>query len=274
MEENIFSDKFSTNMDSYHISAQKPKKNCQDYSIISEDSKLICLADGCGSSKNSEFGSLNLCHITKNIIDNEEDFLVSNIKNKIVEKMSMIDNLVGSDSQKFDSTLLFSIQRKNDIHSFMYGDGNIIVTNKENKIEYWKSAEFDCNAPYYLSYCLDKKRNDLYAQSGIKKHIKIYSETNECFNQKFTENIEECEYNIHPIDGINLFLITSDGISSFYNYKTGEKVQAIDVIRQIIDIKSRKGEFIQRRVKRVLQDFAKNDIYNYDDLSVCGFIVE
>lgn len=78
---------------------------------------------------------------------------------------------------------------------------------------------------------------------------------------------------IHNIKSIS---ICSDGISSFMHRKTGVPVDVFDVMCKATDISNPNGSFMQRTMGHspfgVMAQFAKENIYNTDDVSIGTFI--
>ena len=275
MDEKFFSDKYHIVSDSVYISAQKPQKSCQDYATHGEinESPFITIADGCGSSANSDLGARFLTLAAKTVFSNSKNINIDyhNFSEKILFLISKIFRDLELDKTCLDSTLLFSYIEKNSnyIQSFMYGDGYLISTDKTGKLKYVKSVEFPYNAPFYLSYKMDGDRLITYLESVCVKTIKDILNPNNSVAIDIMNRVTA----FNSLEEIEMFLMASDGIDSFYNYKTGEKIPPMEIIYMLIDVKSKKGEFLKRRVKRFVEDLQKLDIYNSDDLSVSGFMI-
>ena len=50
--------------------------------------------------------------------------------------------------------------------------------------------------------------------------------------------------------------------------KINENLDHLDIIRNLVDFKSFTGEFMERRLNKVLKTYSKLGINHYDDLSV------
>lgn len=280
MSENFFSEKYLITYDSIYLPAQKPQKNCQDYCLVGENDnfKYAIISDGCGSSKDTDFGSRLLVRLAKNYLEvfqyknNITSDILDDIKFKIINTAkNIIDNL-GMDHQCLDATLIISIIKDDSIYTYWWGDGSTIYVNNKFELISASSTFFDCNAPYYLSYELDEKNKESYLDSVKFKKVKTFDLTSESVLE-YNSNYEV--FNMFKIeDNTKCHIITSDGIESFFNCRTGKKIPSIEIIKELINIKSEKGEFIQRRVKSMLHSLAKRDIYNNDDLSVCAFLIK
>jgi len=280
MYENFFSDKFEVKMDCVFLSAQKPKKNCQDYCLVDENKffKYAVLSDGCGSSKDTGFGSQLLVQVTKSFLNSEKynDYSTFNnlrqLGNDVIFKCRDIIRSIPICEECLDATLSVCIITDDKILVNMYGDGSLIEVDKKNEIHFIKTISFDGNAPFYLSYNLNEKRKKSYFESFGNQRIDFYSRNGLSTLNDVEPNLPSLD--IGDLEDVSLIILTSDGIESFYNYKTGDRISSIDIAKELIDIKSKSGEFIKRRVRKIMDNFAAKDIYNSDDLSVCAILVE
>jgi len=269
-------------MDSIFIPAQKPPHSCQDYCIVGEtkDFKYAILCDGCSSSKDTDIGARLLAHACKQVLNIYSSCDIRGFlhvaKFEIIEKSYDISKSLNLNETCLDATIIISIFKDDKIYYIMFGDGNIIASNKENKVKLFQSISFDQNAPAYLSYFINSERHQVY-NSNIKfRKIKSYIDNNgiPIINEREDPIRFPRLLSFVEVDSTKCFFISSDGIESFYNIKTGEKIPSIDIVKELINIKSKHGEFLKRRVRRMMEDLAKKDIYNSDDVSVCGFIIE
>lgn len=278
--------KYKINSDCIYLPAQKPPKSCQDYAICSEyndPDPFLIICDGCGSSKNTDIGARLIAHCAKSyfqimskvngIFEYKEFGLAS-----VVTAFSA-SSILKVNEQALDSTLIFSyVQpvKHNDetfITTFMYGDGYVFSTGKDGNLNYYKKVSYKGNAPHYLSYKLNEKRYDKYKSDINQAHI-----DSKILDLNHVENRDVPIYE-QIISGVNIsrtqtLIISSDGIESFVDISTGEKIDFMEIINEICMFKTRKGEFVKRRVRRMLDDLAKKGIYNYDDISIAAFTIE
>ena len=177
-----------------------------------------------------------------------------------------IINSLELDKTSLDSTLIISFVYNDIIHTFVYGDGFIISIDKENKVEFTE-IQFKNNAPYYLSA---KVLYPSIYQSHVVEPNMIIKKSS-CEEMIF--NSDHPLYFEHDINKYKCIMIASDGLGSFRNYSSENHPSTQEVITNLCGIKNYNGEFIQRRVGRMLSDYAKNSIYHYDDLSVAGISI-
>ena len=64
--------------------------------------------------------------------------------------------------------------------------------------------------------------------------------------------------------------ISSDGLKSFRN-SSAQPILLMDVVREILAVKNYNGAFLQRRMTKMMKDFATKGIFATDDISVAGF---
>jgi len=255
----------------------KEHKICQDYSDTFQNnanriSNLIIVSDGCSSSNDTDIGSRIVARLARKIMsqfhfnfDNVEDSYIS--FGDILMNMAIpIVSALGLDRTSLDSTLIISFVYNNNILTFMYGDGVVITIDKKNNTRFTE-VQFKNNAPYYLSARV------IYP-SIYEKNV---TEPNMIVNHSTLETLYCAShyplYFSHNIDAYKCIIIASDGLGSFRNYSSENHPSTQEVITNLCSIKNYNGEFIQRRVGRMLSDYAKNSIYHYDDLSVAGISI-
>jgi hypothetical protein len=271
-------------MENYSISsdcifepAQRPHKVCQDYSICGKDPfPFLIISDGCSSSENTDIGSRIISHVAKANLDIIHENSANFSKQVICKSFGSILDL-HLDPSCLDCTLIVAYIINNEAVIMMYGDGHIFITNKEGKVRFHKKIYYNGNAPYYLSYKLDFYKDKIYKEynkSGIIGKVEIDTpfESNDKFLYDIKVDSENKSY--QSLDDTEFLIITSDGIESFFNYRTNEKIPEDGIINEISSFKNKKGSFVKRRINRMLSDLKEEDIYNSDDISVAAFHIE
>jgi hypothetical protein len=236
---------------------------CEDYCIHgTEPFPYVILADGCSSSKNTDVGARILTHTAKDKIKNRE-YVWSSIYNA-----KYIATALNLKEQCLDATLLvaYELPDSNFIQVEMYGDGAIINIAKDGKI-HWVDISYNNNAPYYLSYKLEAKRDAQYKKMGnikegtgvnyagqlIKTNLPLYEPYKLTIDKKTTSAI----------------LLATDGLNSFI--KNGQCLPTDAIVNQLTSFKNTNGAFIQRRCIRMISDLEKEGYHHVDDFSVGGF---
>jgi serine/threonine protein phosphatase PrpC len=268
------------NADCIYLPAQKPPKSCQDYAMSSiEDSMpFLVICDGCGSSKDSDIGARLLAHGSKEFfrqIQTEESVQYGSFGLATIVNAKSSITLLGLNNQCLDSTLIFSFLYEGTYsRTFMYGDGCLFVGNQDGLKSFIK-VSYKGNAPHYLSYKLDSKRYEAYQKNltfPVELEILNYGSYHQDKTLEYALSFElDFSHFLKPGD---VFIISSDGIESFVDITTGQKIEFQEVMSEICKFKNKNGEFVKRRVRRMLEDFSKKGIYNYDDISIAAFSIE
>lgn len=287
--QNDFSSKYKIITDCIYIPAQKPPKACQDYAKCSseyprnDETPFTIICDGCGSSNNSDFGARILAQTSLTFYEkllkfNIEDLDYSEFGEGVISLAKVSLDSLELNKESLDSTLIFSFIFNNKIHTFMYGDGHVFMFNKDHKFFIHRQTSFNKNAPYYLNYQLDFDRNNEYKKwigdSPIKIAFRFNPNDNYEEYNKVESSLETPNTNFVNLSDVETYITTSDGIESFVEILTGRKIPPTEIIKELINIKSKNGEFIKRRVRKMMDSLAEKGIYNYDDVSVAGFMIQ
>jgi hypothetical protein len=232
---------------------------------------LAVVCDGCSSSENSDIGSRLLSIIAKDAmceIFKRDLVYEEHIREYIIRKMIEVKKCCSFlNTTFFDSTLMIIVKPK-DFYArvLVYGDGVIFKKEKDSPNIELCEISFSHNAPYYLNYKTDFKRDSLYLKNSSEEI---------CCRTGFAIG----DHNIPVADAIPAFYtinggepdfigIASDGISQLLNRNTGTMLPTEEVIKNLTDFKTTNGQFVKRRVKRAMDEYAKNGIIPVDDLSL------
>jgi hypothetical protein len=234
-------------------------KVCQDYALHGKD--YIVVSDGCSSSKNTDLGARLLCLSAKAYLISEfqkNQMTASDFGSRVINSAKKMMDALFLEEQCLDATLLYAYVRGEDIIVGAFGDGNILIEYKTGHVDVI-NINFESGAPYYLSYQLNKERDEKYpiAFPGIMKVSP--------FALKYNDVIS-LSYHISDIKSVTLI---SDGYESFIKDKT--KKYEIDV-KEVIGFKNIKGDFLQRRVDKYLLQLKKQGIEHYDDLGLASMV--
>lgn len=242
----------------------------------------IILSDGCSSSKGTDMGARLLCHLAKQYIQfrtklpNTDTFHPDHHEMGmwIIHNAELAAKQLGLSNTALDATLIVAYEEhdKNSITVHFYGDGSVIHFSKKEMC--FGEIEYTKNAPYYLSYSIDPHRDDLFHKMAQDKIVKSYisGQTPLQTEDRFAYDSPSV-YNYKLDEEFNGLIIASDGITSFVKNGQG-LVPPGQYINMFNTFKTTKGEFLQRRVNKLLKDLAKENIYNADDLSVGAFLRE
>lgn len=263
-------------------------KVCEDY-IVSGDSPVpfVVLADGCSRSKDSEMGSRILCHLAKQYITYhgvkpDDEKYPENLGWWVIHNAEMVARQMGLKISCLDATLIVGYVLDNIFYAHMFGDGYILTQSKDNGSLLYEIqwVEYSKNAPYYLSYLIDRERAKKYHEMKISKHLHMvwapYGEKNA------SSHPIECAYDLpitfkQSMDKYNTVLMCSDGVASFFGQidRTNSKlVEVSDLLPELFGFKNTRGEFLKRRCNKYMKWLKKQDINHFDDLSVGAFLYE
>lgn len=230
----------------------KEHKICQDYATSGLDPfPYIIISDGCSSGIDTDVGSRILVQMAKKNINllnfNYEKFIET-----VIVQSKAITSLLGLAKESLLATLFIAINVENKLKILTIGDGAIFysINNKITLIEY----EYENNIPFYPIYLkkiLDNK-NNLLIKNGTETIIKEFS------------HINYLEIDLSEVF-VDWIMLSTDGIKSITN---GSEIK--DVFKEIVDFKSLKGDFIERKMKRVHKNFLKDGYQNDDDWTMAG----
>lgn len=255
---------------------------CEDY-VTQGNHPLpfVVLSDGCSSSENTDIGARILAHTVKKIIERylpvyyENDTLEWSLlpdykafgQMVIMEAQSVAD-LMNLPASALDATLLVAFHSNGVVHVYVYGDGYILLKDRAGQCGHIE-IEFTDNTPYYLSYWRDKKSFQAYQDNtGGLETLRISDSMQNVtsvlpFNQPLSFSFSLEQY--------ASVAIASDGLCQFYDTQAEKRLPVGTVAEAMLDFKGSEGEFVQRRMSRVLQGYADAGIFPLDDVSLGVF---
>jgi len=255
-------------------------KVCQDYAVVRDypDMSMAILADGCSGSPDSDVGARILVKATEAI---ERDKIVLSFTGEdYIESAFKASQQLEMPDICLDATLLMAKVQDGQFFIGCHGDGVIVRGFKDGGL-YIRSVAFRTSYPDFLSYKINPERKvvfDKINQGAYMNIAYIYPNGNIDIVVKEDIDIPECETG--STDNLSFIAIMSDGIHSFYERilegasMTNKPISHIDVIKDMFQIKGRKGEFIQRRVNRFRKDCEAKNWHNFDDVSVAVINLE
>jgi serine/threonine protein phosphatase PrpC len=270
------------NSDSY-FSIGSTHKRCEDYSLCGlksygaeNDASWALISDGCSGSPNTHVGSLliSICAEIRLKYHLSEE---SSFRSRLLSAIDIQRENLELNKECLDATLLFVQSTKNQYEVRAYGDGSILKLRNDGIIEL-TLIEYPSGAPLYLNYYLDDIRFEMYkSQYGLQRKIFKYiiGKDSETFTVTSDETgLPYIEEGI--IDDYKAIVVTSDGITSFAKYvnKQPEYIDSVFIARHIMDFKSIKGKFIERRINAFKDYCEKNLIKHTDDFSMAGISYE
>ena len=252
-------------------------KYCDDYACISDNiiTNMAIISDGCSSSYKSNYGSLILPQIYIDLILSNK----SNIgQEEIIYSANKCISYLNLPEQSLDATL-FAIyieqNTSNKYRIFCSGDGSIIKITKDNHIEF-TYIEYPSGAPLYMNYYSNSRRLELYKEKyGFKRIIHNYKVIDNIIvdYQSITDETGESYIESGNATDYKFIGVTSDGIASFVDADK-KLIENIVVVKELLNFKSYKGEFIQRRMNGFNKYCLDNGWKHSDDFSIAGIHID
>jgi hypothetical protein len=268
-------------------------KVCEDFILSGEVEgiQFIILSDGCSSSKDTDMGSRILCHITKKYLldrfkKTTEMPTASFLGFNVIHPAKLAAQMFELPPTCLDATLVVGIYEPlgKEIYVYAYGDMALAMETKDHKlkiidIEYVSDIEGASNAPYYLSYQLDEKRDENYHNMKVDKIIRTRVSPIMDFPKITIDDGCSVAYDyvqpmIFDANELKNILICSDGFSSFIEPGENGTVKSNPAIiaNEFLSFKNIRGEFLKRRAKRALKELEQiHKASHYDDLSIGAF---
>lgn len=265
-------------------------KICEDYTMhgIIQETPYIIVCDGCSGSDETDFGARLLARAAKeaiktlsqyykevNLLDNDFQLLFNNLEYEIRHNVKEMLNITYSSLSVIDATLLIAFNIKDQVFIYARGDGSFAykLNNGDLNIE---TIEFKSGAPFYLSYDLDYNNLKCYKNTKNDKKVLTSSifKNGNCINNTIENlNYDFRIFKVIPVKDLEFISLMSDGVSAFqYNSKyEGEKLTSKlttnEIVKNMIAYKNYAGEFVDRRMNRMMKDLSKEGIENFDDVS-------
>jgi len=262
---------------------------CEDYAIAGQVDNIsyAMVSDGCSASKEVDVGARILVHSAKEylkewITGNKEcitNFSLPNLTFSdfylpVIYPSYMTAKSLGLNSTALDATFLIALSDGVTTRVFAYGDGGIVVRYKSGIIEYF-NIEFQSGAPYYMSYAMDKTREEGYRKEFSQP---IMVRDGKMTNGNIDENSTPKSYGVHEIYSntswrfleVDFVAVMSDGINSYENMDTKDKILTAKILTDMTNFKNFNGQFVERRMKSFRKVCQKENIGHYDDISIAA----
>lgn len=255
---------------------------CQDYcvaGVTEEGVSYALLSDGCsdaGGLKSpgapfTDFGSRFVVRAAHQRVRYISEGAVP--LTEIATEAAAMARVARLPDLALNATLLGAIKApdSDNVLTWMAGDGLILTRLHGGEVCY-TALEYEANMPYYPSYLVDPDKDSQWrkysgkavARTGIRNAV-----TKEW--QVYTQETVPVPGWLQSFSAkdIDLILLFSDGVTSFYNDAPVDLHAALD---QILDFKGGYvGQFLSRRCNSFLTRFCvANNWKHMDDLAVAG----
>ncbi len=274
--------------------------DCQDFAIsgmINQTLGYAILADGCSQShaqcSEVDFGARMLCYSARVVLTEmfkdrttlNEAFTPEEIKSIGLKSIVMAEEhrkRFALHPSAIDATLLVCVSDGNRHNIVLFGDGGVVYRIGEKLV--LNSVEFHSGAPFYLSYCLQDSKMQSYNDSvtdtlvegtslyinGQENPVKQTQQIIGPFNLDFYYRTSSS-----IVDPVSFVALTSDGVFSFVRPHAEYpdiicRLDAEKVIPDMFGFKNTHNGFVDRRMKRFLDDCSKTKTMHTDDISVAA----
>jgi hypothetical protein len=179
---------------------------------------------------------------------------------------------MGLDDGVLDATLLIAWCDGATIHIHLYGDGCIAVRRADGGVATIQ-VEYAENAPYYLSYLLHPQRGLLYQEAigdpATAQRVHYQSDAGETTRREHFDAPTVFSFDLATFPTV---AVATDGLDSFVDAKTGQRLNLLAVAREMLDFRNLDGAFIQRRLRETLIEYAQRQVFCCDDIGLGAFI--
>lgn len=250
-------------------------KICEDYAVAGQLGHRVyaIIADGCSSSLDTDIGARFLVKALQQTLSTGND--VESYKASIIAALHVAYSsakVLEMPARSLDATLGLLVVDEGRLMVFLTGDGIVARRLKDGSILH-TVVDFEGNAPYYLSYGLDSNRYEQYRiEYGGRRKMHLPDPDGSIW-PKIDVDIEEQIAYIPIIDPeeVDSVAIFSDGIQTFSG---PDKPSLQQIIAECMSFKNTKGEFVQRRCKRALKEYAAKGLVHQDDFSMAAINME
>jgi hypothetical protein len=259
---------------------------CQDYAIsgkLSDNISYAIISDGCSSSPDVDIGARLLPYAMlkeMTIFQQHTELLkrdTGDLFKRVITDARSISDQLRVTPLCLDCTVLMALSDGKSIHIYVYGDGGIILVDREGKVDYI-DFDYDSGAPYYMSYFMEPARHAGYQQEfNSKSCLNIHNYNDQESGllgtyTKFDENIyKNCFFNLSA-DKYKAVAVVSDGVKSYTQGSEGEtkEIGRYEMAARFGAYKNFVGKFVERRMNKIKIENTANGIVHYDDISVAG----
>lgn len=268
-------------LDSYYTIG-KLHLYCEDYVCRGgEPFPYAILADGCSASSNSDVGARLLVLNARCVLPQfalavgdkiRRDASHWRLGRRIVRRAARQVRELGLSPEVLDATLLVAWSDGAAVHVHLYGDGCIATRRADGGVAAIR-VEYAENAPYYLSYLLDSERCALYREAiGDPSIAQTVTYLNEAAVSARRERCDAPTVFDFSLASFSTVAVATDGLDSFLNVETGERVDLLETVRAVLDFSDCEGAFVKDRLQKVLIEFGRRRLFNLDDIGLGAFV--
>lgn len=242
---------------------------CEDYTLHGAlPFPYFILADGCSSSPHAEVAAQLLCWAAASQLA-----MMANTTLAFATRVSLFRQAVLAQAQQAAAaigysapllaTLMVGYVCAGSVYVLVWGDGMVSTIDQQGHA--WvETIHYAGHTPYYLAY-------ENQTMPNPKKTVTRLN-LNQALADPQVQTVPMCEPICRCFDvrDYRFIGIMSDGVDSIKSRQTWEAGLDAGVLRDFLAFKNIRGEFIQRRSKRVISALAEQGLRPMDDLSYAG----
>jgi len=251
---------------------------CEDYALSGkhDDLHYAIVSDGCSASKDVDIGARILAKTAESVIKAvythpyQPHYYWNIIGSMIISNAQRTIRSLGIADTALDATLLFAVgyEDRESFSLFAYGDGSFSYYDIDNKLHII-DIEYESGAPYYLSYRLDKQRQEGYRENFPGKvNINHYYENDDGKLDIKVGSVEHYDFEFCLDVPVGSYIsVFSDGTHTFSGLKFTETA------KEFMNFKNHTGDFVKRRMNVIKRRCDKEGIKYSDDVSMASIYV-
>lgn len=246
--------------------------NNEDFAIAGDEFPYVILSDGCSSSDHSDIGARMVAMAASEYLDNHLSLDDAPdpecLATYVALKSEAAARVIGAPASSIDATLLIAYVKNDTVYVYAYGDGSLLIESTRG-IQSLTTIDYSHNAPYYPAYRANAVRNREYIESSQGEVKTVNIDGTETISPVFEPTVLT-----FPVSELGKLILFSDGVSSFINTQSAQSIETASIANDLSSFRNTKGDFVKRKVKRVLKNFAKAGVFNSDDISVAAMIFQ
>ncbi len=234
---------------------------CEDYVCLGEQPfPYLILADGCSAAPDSDLGARLLALNARRLLPRFAFGRHWRLGRRMIRRAARQARDLGLNEGVLDATLLIAWCAGDAVHVHLYGDGCIITRSVAGAVAAIQ-VEYAENAPYYLSYLLDAERGALYREAigdaRTGQNVRYLHDGGVTLRQEPFDAPTVFSFNLTTFPTV---AVATDGLHSFMNMDTGERVELLEVARQLLDFPNFDAGFVKRRTHEVLAEYGRKRV--------------
>lgn len=274
-----------------HFSIGKTHRVCEDYAragLLPDGRAFAIVSDGCSSSQDTDFGSRLLTVAAQERMIHMGD---SYNPEGVVWQALGVARAMRLQHTCLDATLLTLCQKSNgDVVAYLVGDGALVARRRTGEVEVWRMQFLPGDSrqvgPAYLTYTMEKQRLESYIAQNYHRWMLTYS-LDGVLQETVTGEVsfeDSSDGTFRPLnfwqrmgfsaDDYDYLMVVSDGVESFQVQQSRGVYAPVpfhEVMSYMAAMKSLKGPFVAKRLKRFLEKTAPKLLWHHnDDVAAAG----